>query len=315
METDTANAMGLYRNAGPESNPADVGTGTGNMLYNAELSARTRYAEPIIPKQEALTKPTGAPDYYNYQPALPVKYSVPSAAKERLVARQAIRDAAGGAAKQNSNVIRTDPISDEEVNYLQAMQDQAELADFDRYVNSLVDPRKPGNLKWLMEIYPEFVNRRISQVHTDYEYALRNQMIDSWGINTFDDLHFKYLVDQNKIKGPSLETQKPASGLGYSTGILGPAAWKPKRLSGVRLPFASARVGAHATGEGGNTWIMPDDGMPLGTNRGMQYMASSIYGNANGDNNAQPFQNNANTLDWGASGAAPPDAGRAYETA
>lgn len=52
-----------------------------------------------------------------------------------------------------------------------------------------------------IEIYPDFVTRRIQQVNTDYEYALRNQMIDSWGINTFDDLHFKYLVDQGKIKG------------------------------------------------------------------------------------------------------------------
>jgi hypothetical protein len=116
-----------------------------------------------------------------------------------MAARQAIRQAAGGEAL-GENVIRTDPISDEEVSYLQAMKDQSELADFDKYVNSLVDPRKPGNLKWLMEIYPEFVNRRLSQVHTDYEYALRNQLIDSWGINTFDDLHFKYLVDQNKIR-------------------------------------------------------------------------------------------------------------------
>ena len=62
-----------------------------------------------------------------------------------------------------------------------------------------MDPRKPGNLKWLMEVYPDYVSRRIGQVHTDYEFALRNQMIDSWGINTFDDLHFKYLVDQGIV--------------------------------------------------------------------------------------------------------------------
>jgi hypothetical protein len=52
----------------------------------------------------------------------------------------------------------------------------------------MIDPRQPGNLKWLMEIYPQFVDRRIKQVHTDYEFALRNQLIDSWGVNTFDDL-------------------------------------------------------------------------------------------------------------------------------
>ena len=192
--------------------------------------------------------PNDAPEYYNYQPSLPVKYAVPSQAKERMAARQAIRQAAGGEAGTGleQGVIRTDPISDEEVSYLQAMKDQSELADFDRYVNSLVDPRKPGNLKWLMEIYPEFVNRRLSQVHTDYEYALRNQLIDSWGINTFDDLHFKYLVDQNKMKGPHLQADLTDRAAGYSAGYLSPFQFKNIRMDGVRLPFASARLGRGA---------------------------------------------------------------------
>jgi hypothetical protein len=274
METDTANAMGLYQNAGGESNPADTGLGMGRMLYDAELAARTRYQDPVVPRQGP-TEVTAAdlaghprPDYYNYQPALPVKYSVPSAAKERMVAREAIRRAAGKSGD------RPDPITDDEVNYLQSMKDQVELADFDRYVNSLIDPRKPGNLKWLMEIYPEFVNRRISQVHTDYEYALRNQMIDSWGINTFDDLHFKYLVDQGKVNGPYL-TPNYEAGKEYTAGILSPYAFKAKRGTGVRLPFASAQVGASAGGR--NNWVMSDNEMPLTGGRGLQTMAESMY--------------------------------------
>ena len=279
METDTANAMGLYRNAGPEGNPADTGLGMGRMLYDAELAARTRYQDPIVP-QQGPTDVSGTtshplPDYYNYQPALPVKYSVPSAAKERMVAREAIRRAAGAG---GGDTQRTDPITDDEVNYLQSMKDQVELADFDRYVNSLIDPRKPGNLKWLMEIYPEFVNRRISQVHTDYEYALRNQMIDSWGINTFDDLHFKYLVDQGKIDGPYL-TPNYEPGIGYEAGFLSPYAFQQKRGQGVRLPFASAQVGASASGP--NDWVMSDTRMPLAGNRGLQTMANSMYQNPN----------------------------------
>ena len=140
-------------------------------------------------------------------------------------------------------MIRTDPISDEEVSYLQAMKDQSELADFDRYVNSLVDPRKPGNLKWLMEIYPEFVNRRLSQVHTDYEYALRNQLIDSWGINTFDDLHFKYLVDQGKVKGPHLQADLIDQDAGYSAGYLSPFQFKNVRY-GLVSAFRSRLLGS-----------------------------------------------------------------------
>ena len=274
--------MGLYSSAGPQGTPADTGMAMGRGLYDAELAARTRYAEPAMgpdnpqPIVGAGTiggeGRTDAPGYYNYGPDLPVKYSVPSAAKERLVARQAIREAAAGAPGGGT---RIDPITDEEVNYLQAMKDQAELADFDRYVNSLIDPRKPGNLKWLMEIYPDFVNRRIQQVHTDYEYALRNQMIDSWGINTFDDLHFKYLADQGKIKGPYLQTDIEP-GAQYSSGILSPFNWQSIRESGIRLPFASARFGKSAAD--GASWVMPDGRNPLSRGRNDAAMATSMYG-------------------------------------
>jgi hypothetical protein len=200
-----------------------------------------------------------------------------------MVAREAVRSAAGK--NLNEGVVRTDPITDDEVDYLQAMKDQAELADFDRYVNSLIDPRKPGNLKWLMEIYPDFVNRRIQQVHTDYEYALRGQMIDSWGINTFDDLHFKYLQDQGKITGPYL-TQTATPGTGYSAGWLSPHAFKSARKAGIRLPFASAMVGKSAADQAG--WTMEDRvggvGQPLSRGREMGELAASMYSDATSGN-------------------------------
>ena len=183
-------------------------------------------------------------------------------------------------------MIRTDPISDEEVSYLQAMKDQSELADFDRYVNSLVDPRKPGNLKWLMEIYPEFVNRRLSQVHTDYEYALRNQLIDSWGINTFDDLHFKYLVDQGKVKGPHLQADLIDQDAGYSAGYLSPFQFKNVRYAGVRLPFASARFGRGA--DSATDWTMPDGAAVFGKGRTDVAMATAMYNDADTDRGDLP---------------------------
>ena len=287
MDNGGPSVGALYAGAGPEGRPADTGMEMGRELYGAELAARTRYTDPLV-GDLASAQPSGgmgtvgsgqtqAPEYYNYQPSLPVKYAVPSQAKERMAARQAIRQAAGGeeGTGLERGVIRTDPISDEEVSYLQAMKDQSELADFDRYVNSLVDPRKPGNLKWLMEIYPEFVNRRLSQVHTDYEYALRNQLIDSWGINTFDDLHFKYLVDQNKIKGPHLQTDLIDRAEGYSAGYLSPFQFKSIRMDGIRLPFASARMGRGAANE--NDWTMPDGAAALSVGRSDVALASTMY--------------------------------------
>ena len=45
---------------------------------------------------------------------------------------------------------------------------------------------------------PDYINRKLQAAHNDYEFQIRNQMINQWGLNTFDDLHFKYLVDQGK---------------------------------------------------------------------------------------------------------------------
>ena len=256
----------------------DLGAGTAGMLNAAELGARQQYAPPTtFPEREAPRNANigplqnDAPEYYNYHGGDPVKYSVPTAQKERMQARQAIRDAN---VTPTQAVVRTDPISEEEVSYLQAMQAQAEIADFDRYVSTLVDPRKPGNLKWLMEVYPEFVQRRIGQVHSDYEFALRNQMIDSWGINTFDDLHFKYMVDQGKVDGPRLGRHRDA-GDGYAPGVLSPWSYSKRKIGTLKLPFASAKSGRRPRGEDKENWSLQSSTMEQG--RGIDQLAEGMY--------------------------------------
>eukprot|EP00966_Prymnesium_polylepis_P146483 3383122-Prymnesium_polylepis.1 len=100
-------------------------------------------------------------------------------------------------------------------------------------------------------------------------------MIDSWGINTFDDLHFKYRVDQGKVDRPHL-TPNYQPGIGYEAGFLSPYQFTSKRGRGVRLPFASAQVGASAGGP--DNWVMSDTAMPLTRGRGLGAMAASMYG-------------------------------------
>ena len=107
MDNGGPSVGALYAGAGPEGRPADTGMEMGRELYGAELAARTRYTDPLVGSR-ASAQPGGgmdesgsngqAPEYYNYQPSLPVKYAVPSQAKERMAARQAIRQAAGSEA-------------------------------------------------------------------------------------------------------------------------------------------------------------------------------------------------------------------------
>ena len=288
MDVGEPSANGLYSGAGAQGNPPDIGSGMGRYLVGSELDHRTQYAAPTNPEQIvqpaiAPGQPGGPPEYYNYQGGLPVKYDVPTAQKERLQARAEVRKAAGLEKSEDRSAftLRTDPIHDEEVDYLMAMKEKTELARFDTYVNTLIDPRKPGNLKWLMEIYPQYVDRRIQQVHTDYEFALRNQMIDSWGINTFDDLHFKYMVDQGKIDGPRLAKHANLSDV-YAPGLLSPWSFKANgdnNPAGVRLPFASATFGRRPAAP--SEWELTNDN-PLNQGKNTADLARNMYRPAGG---------------------------------
>jgi hypothetical protein len=269
----------MYARAGAESNPADTGRSFGTQLSAAELSARTRYAPPSNALPEQMLNGADKPSHANLDATQPVKYDVPSEYKENFQNKAAVRAAIQAETKQA--VVRVDNIGDDEVAYLSAMKSQGELADFDRYVNSMIDPRQPGNLKWLMEIYPQFVDRRIKQVHTDYEFALRNQLIDSWGVNTFDDLHFKYLVDQGKIEGPELRRENFALDDSYADGFLSPAKWLgagDNRKRGLRLPFASAKTGKMPAG-GPDEWELNNFDQPLGVNRKTADLAKGMQRN------------------------------------
>lgn len=291
----TQNAIGVqgHNRAGAP----DLGQAMGEDLGARELAARQHYVE--LPRdggrnvnqagQAVNTNNTplsevGVPNYYNQfrGEGIPAPYAAPSAAKEAHLLRSEIRQAASQEPGQ-SGVMRTDPITDGEVAYLKSMKDQAELAKFDDYVESFIDPRQPGNMKWLMEIYPDYVSRRLQQAHTDYEYALRNQMIDSWGINTFDDLHFKYLVDQGKVDGPELVRANAPLDASYTPGWLSPFNFQSprKNATDLRLPFASAKVGKKPPG-GPDQWAVERRLRPLGRGNVENELARGMYSGPGG---------------------------------
>jgi len=240
-------------------------------------------------------EPTTLPHWYPKGTSqLPVSYVGPSAAKDDMVRRQAIRDAINSAGTENPTVIRTDPIQDSEVEYLKYMEDMSELAKFDQYVESFIDPRQPGSMKFLMEVYPEYVNRRLQQAHADYEYALRNQMIDSWGINTFDDLYFKYMVDQGKLSGPTLKRDGKKLADKYAPGILSPWAFATKfeGMEKLGLPFTSAQTGRRP--KTGTQWEVSRTNMPFSNGGTREAMANAMYSldaaMQNGTNTNLPYQ-------------------------
>lgn len=274
--------MGMDANAGSitsqyaraASGSTDTGQGMANALGSMELGARARYADPTVPTNPLRAEGAGAEELsalgYNTIPSAPVKYSTPSAMKEYMENKQEIRKAIEGSQK-GGTVMRTDPITDAEVDYLQQMKNQTELAKFDDYITSMIDVRKPGNMTWLMKVYPEYVERRLEQLKTDYEYSTHNDLIEYFGINTFDDLHFKFLVDQGRIGGPRMRREISYSDQ-YTPGLLSPYTWLQSRQGGAKLPWSESKHG----------WKPPDEvgrlkDRPMSEGNAPGVLASSMY--------------------------------------
>ena len=169
-----ANAAGMASSAygPPVSHTPD---GTARALEAQTKAYRNRYAEPIggdnYPNADATRigelKANGLPIHYNVDPAPPTKYTQDSAAKEHFRDKETIIQGINEA-EGEGKVQRVVNVGEAEVELMREARRTAELANFDRYVYSLCDPRQPGSLKWLNEVYPEFVARRVQQVQTDY---------------------------------------------------------------------------------------------------------------------------------------------------
>jgi len=172
---------------------------------------------------------------------MPAKYHVTTPADDRHRVKEQVIQAYNedSRGQGGGSVLRTAPITEDEVSYVQNLEAEKRLAEFDAYVNTLIDPRKPGNLQWLMALYPGFVHRRVQQIYDDQNYVMKKQFIDNFGINTLDDLYFQYLNDQGIISGPAMtNSDKPESH--FRPGAL--SFWKTTagEYNRTQFPFSSS---------------------------------------------------------------------------
>ena len=259
--------------AGMQGTPADIGLNEAAKHHAIKLGHEQRYAppaQPYVPDPADAALVNNA--YINFDEKNPMKYTIPTEGKKRMVARQAIRDTVnvpGGA----SQVI--DTVQPEEVDYLMTMQDQVELAKFDTWVGTKYSRDDPATFKWMMEVYPNWVHRQVQQIQTDYEFAMRSDMIDSYGVNSFEDLVFLYHRDQRNIDGPRLtQTMTPQ----YHSGWLSPWAFL-KGAQPLLAPFSSAARGNRPDENSVNTsddWKF-NGRAPLGAGGDLDQLAASIY--------------------------------------
>ena len=158
-------------------------------------------------------------------------------------------------------------------------KDQVESAKFDYWFSTKYDPLRPGGFPEIMNLNPDFVESRVQQSATDYEFAMRKEMIDEWGPQSMDDLMLMFMLDQGIIEGPDLVRRRAKTP--YTAGVLSPYAWSEKTGGKMRLPGAASSIrGAKAADE----MVYPGDA-PLMEASGLDQIAKTMYkhGDLTGD--------------------------------
>lgn len=113
---------------------------------------------------------------------------------ERIRMKGLLADAGG------NKVQRVMPYGEEELAYMQQLKTEAEQAEFDRWLSRKFDPHEPGQLRWLMSIAPDYVQRRVEQMKTDLELEQWDRMLKSFGVDSKEDLQMQHLLEKQKVK-------------------------------------------------------------------------------------------------------------------
>ena len=272
---DQENVQPSLLGGGGEGIKSAAGQHAANLQYHEQL-----YAEPTNPQEFNYTLPTGAAPWLNSYPRGNVKFQVPNDEAEYMKNKNLIR-ASVPSQKDGKGAMRTDPITDREVEYLKQQKDVSEYAKRDAYIGMFYNTQKPGETMQVLQNAPDHVKSRLAQVKAEFDFALQKRLIDEWGVNSPSDLEFRYMLDQGYISGPTLEWKPKPPSDHYRHGILLPYAFVQRNYTdskrGVKIPFANSDYGFGKLTMGANNTSM---GAPLqmGTD---EELAKSMYDRTN----------------------------------
>jgi hypothetical protein len=213
-------------------------------------------------------QPFGNAPGEEYRP-LPGEYAYPSENKEKfLMKMDMMRDPNYNGAVGNGQVNWS--ISDSDVNVVKDLEDQRRLYEYHRYIDKHIDPRKPGNLEWLMRIEPDYIKMKMKALNTHMQLMEKKIRLQAFGVQDTDDMRMKFLIDTNQLQdhreatnenryvrgffGPRYHVPSQASASNYTDMFRG-TSWGP--TPGGFAAFGSARDAANLQGPGGDDGFTP----------------------------------------------------------
>lgn len=148
---------------------------------------------------------------------LPAQYAQPSEDRERFMFKRKLManpeiNAVNGQGQVQWNV------SDGDMKVMQDLEASRRMYDYHSWLDKNLDPRKPGNLDWIMRIEPDYIKMKMKALNAQMELFERRTKLEAFGPQNQEDMRLKYLIDNNMLT----DGREPTTQNRYVSGFLRP---------------------------------------------------------------------------------------------
>lgn len=163
---------------------------------------------------------------------LPGVYARPTAARERFLMKQELKNNDDYAPK-GDNQIQTWQSTEADIDVMMDLEQARRTFEYHTWIESLLDIKQPGNLRWIQENAPDFLQYKMNALNTALELIKREATIDALGIQSEEDLRFVFMKSMNMLRdGRSMENNR------YVKGFFNPGYNVPKQAGPFTKPFS-----------------------------------------------------------------------------
>lgn len=253
-------------------------SGSGHGAISAEASRQKNWMLEMQKKYPAFTEPETIEDANggDARQMIPGIYAYPDAKRERFLMKQQLKETKALAPPKDSGQTLTWTPDKEDVDVMMDLEQARRTFEYHRWIESLMDIRLPGNLRWLQENAPDFLQYKMNALNTALKMFEQEAKIKMLGIQSEEDLQYAFMKSNDMLRdGRTMDNKNR-----YVRGFFNPGYNVPGK-AGEWTDIFGGKPSTEATtdknnpfrlGAGDKQWIF---GGGLGSGEGVQGRPSS----------------------------------------
>lgn len=177
-------------------------SGSGHGAISAESSKQKNWMLEMQKKYPAFVEPTTITDANtgDTRDMVPGIYAYPDAKRERFLMKQQLKETKALAPPEGSGQTLTWTPDKEDVDVMMDLEQARRTFEYHRWIESLMDIRLPGNLRWLQENAPDFLQYKMNALNTALKMFEQEAKIKMLGIQSEEDLQYAFMKSNDMLR-------------------------------------------------------------------------------------------------------------------